>query len=100
MRHLLPAVAAAALLFSPGPVRAEEPIEACKAFFAKFEKCVEALGEDRREEARIYMKSLRATLGMADDLNRGDPNLTGMLCGFAMDQIKEDKDVKSYNCKW
>jgi hypothetical protein len=46
------------------------------------------------------MKTLRGTVGMSDDLNRGDPMLTGVICGFMMEEAKKELSVQSYNCAW
>jgi hypothetical protein len=95
-------LAAAALLtmIASSPLRANDAVEQCKAFFDKFQKCVDGLQGDQKEEARIFMKSLRGSLGMADDLNQGDPTMIGIMCGVAMDEVKKEPMVKKYNCAW
>ena len=81
------------------PARADAIAE-CKAFFQKFETCAAGLKGDQQEEARIFMKTLRGTVGMSDDLNQGDPMLTGVMCGFMMEEAKKDPMVQKYNCAW
>ncbi len=80
--------------------RADDAMAKCEKFFAKFQTCVDGLKGEQQEEAKVFMKTLRGTLGMADGLNRGDPMLTGMMCGFTMDEVKKDPSVQKYNCAW
>jgi hypothetical protein len=84
----------------PGPLRAGDAIKECEDFFAKFQKCVDGLEGEQQDEARIFLKTLRGTLGMSDDLNRGDPTMTGIMCGFTMQEAKKDPTVQKYNCAW
>ena len=100
MRAVLVLSAAALVaVLAPAPGRAD-PLAACRDFFTKFQTCVDRLEGEQQEEARIFMKTLRGTLGMNDSLNAGDPNLTGMMCRFTMDEVKKDPSVKKYNCTW
>ncbi|MET0409551.1 MAG: hypothetical protein ABW006_14415, partial [Hyphomicrobium sp.] len=73
------AAAAVMTVFAFCPARANDAVAECKAFFDKFEKCVDGLKGDQQQEARIFLKTLRGTLGMADDLNQGDPMMIGIL---------------------
>lgn len=99
MRSLLalPLLAAAAL--APHTARADAIAE-CRTFFQKFETCVEGLEGEQQQEARIFMRTLRGTVGMSDDLNRGDPMLTGVMCGVMMEEAKKDPTVQQYKCAW
>jgi hypothetical protein len=97
---LLAVFVALAATLAPNPAPAADAIQQCRDFFAKFEKCVDGLEGEQQEEARIFMRTLRGTVGMSDDLNRGDPMLTGMMCGFVMDEAKKDSSVQKYNCAW
>lgn len=92
-------LAVAALLVS-SPIQAKDPVAECEAFFSKFEKCVDALQGEQQEEARIFLKTLRGTVGMSDGLNRGDPAMTGMMCGVMMEEAKKDANIQKYRCKW
>ena len=80
---------------SPGDAIAE-----CKAFFEKFQKCVDGLKGDDQEDARIFMKTLRATLGMSDDFNQVDPTALGIMCGFTIEEMKKEPSIQKYNCFW
>lgn len=100
MRVLLLAPLALATALLPAPVRAADPIAECKSFFDKFEACIDGLSGEQQEEARIFLKTLRGTLGMADDLNRGDPMMTGIMCGVTMQEAKKDPMVQKYHCAW
>lgn len=96
----LAAFVALAAWLAPSPTSAADAIQQCRDFFAKFETCVAGLEGEQQEEARIFMRTLRGTLGLSDDLNRGDPMLTGMMCGFAMEEAKKDPSVQKYHCAW
>jgi hypothetical protein len=93
------AFAVSALLIS-NPVIAGDAVAECKAFFQKFEKCVDGLKPEQQDEARIFMKTLRGTLGMSDDLNQGDPMMLGIMCGTMIDEVKKEPMVQKYNCSW
>ena len=95
VRHLLIPLAVMAALIA-GPARADDTIAECKDFFAKFEKCVDGLEGEQQEEARIFLKTLRGTLGMSDDLNQGDPSMMAIMCGVTMQEAKKDPDVQKY----
>jgi hypothetical protein len=84
----------------PKAGHADDAIARCKAFFKTFEQCVDGLHGEQQDEARIYMKTLRATLGLSDDLNQGDPMALGIMCQVTMDEIKKDSMVQKYNCAW
>jgi hypothetical protein len=92
----------AAIAFSAPATCAEnlDAVEQCKDFFRKFEKCVDGLKGDQQDEARIFMKTLRGTLGMSDDLNNGDPMMIGIMCGITMQETKKEPSVQKYNCQW
>lgn len=83
-----------------GPAHAADPLAQCKDFFAKFDKCIQHLEGDEKEEARVFVNTLRGTIGMSDDLNRGDANITGMMCALTMEEAKKDPDVLKYKCAW
>jgi hypothetical protein len=101
MRLLLAAAIAVTAVFATNSARADtDAVAECKAFFQKFQKCVDGLKGDRQDEARIFMKTLRGTLGMSDDLNNGDPTMLGIMCGITMRETKKDPDVQKYNCAW
>jgi len=102
VRLIAPNLAAAAVMtvFAFCPARANDAVAECKAFFDKFEKCVDGLKGDQQQEARIFLKTLRGTLGMADDLNQGDPMMIGILCGATMEEAKKTPDVQKYHCSW
>ncbi len=91
---------AAVCLFAISPAKAGDAIAGCKDFFAKFEKCADALQGNQQDEARVYIKTMRGILGMNDSLNQGDPMLIGMMCSGMMDEMKKDPDIKKYNCQW
>ncbi len=93
------ALTTAALVIS-GPTYANDGVASCKAFFTKFDQCVDRLEGEKQEDARIYVRTLKATLGMSDDLNQGDPMYLAIMCGAMMDEVKKDRDVQSYNCQW
>ncbi len=99
----LAAAVAAALLatFLASPAHAgDDAIAACRDFFQKFQKCVDKLEGDQKEAARVMMNTSRGMVGMSDDLNRGDPMLTGMMCGGIMEELKKDKDGQDSKCEW
>ena len=100
MRFLLAIQLAIVALLVSSPVHAADPVAACEAFFEKFDKCVDGLKGEQQEEARIFVKTLRGTVGMSDGLNRGDPAMTGIMCGVMMEEAKKDPDIKKYGCKW
>ncbi|MGH9697688.1 MAG: hypothetical protein ACRD5Z_26345, partial [Bryobacteraceae bacterium] len=77
-----------------------DAVAECKAFFEKFQKCVDGLKADQQDEARIFMKTLRGTLGMSDDLNQGDPMMLGIMCGTMITEVKKEPMVQKYNCSW
>jgi hypothetical protein len=83
-----------------GPASAADPLAECKAFFEKFQKCVDGLKGDQQDEARIFMKTVRGTVGLSDDLNRGDPTMTSIMCGATMQEVKKEPMVQKYNCAW
>jgi len=99
MRSIFAVQAVLLVALAASPAHADAIAE-CRAFFQKFEKCVEGLKGEQQEEARIFMKTLRGTVGMSDDLNRGDPTLTGVMCGFMMEEAKKEPSVQTYNCAW
>lgn len=100
MRSLLALPVALAVLLVSATARAGDPVADCEAFLAQFQKCVDGLKGEQQEEARVFLKTMRGTLGMADGVNRGDPMLTGMLCGVMIEEMKKDPDVKKYGCRW
>jgi hypothetical protein len=101
MRPSLAAAIAVTALFSTTGARADtDSVAECKAFFQKFQKCVDGLKGDQQDEARIFMKTLRGTLGMSDDLNGGDPTMLGIMCGITMQEAKKEPSVQKYNCAW
>lgn len=96
------AITAVAVLFAShlaSPASADALAE-CRDFFAKFEKCADGLAGEQQEEARVYIKTLRSTLGMNDALNQGDPMLTGMMCSLTIKEMKKEPDIQKYNCAW
>jgi hypothetical protein len=99
MRILLVVQVLMASLIS-SPLHAGDAVAECEAFFAKFQNCVDGLKGEQQDEARIFLKTLRGTLGMADGINRGDPTLMSMMCGMTMKETKKDPDVQKYNCSW
>ncbi len=94
------AVCTALTAFFSSIAYAEDQLAECKDFFAKFEKCADGLKGDQQEEARVYIKTLRGTLGMNDALNQGDPMLTGMMCTLTIREMKKERDIQKYNCAW
>ncbi len=99
MRRLVAAAIAVTALFAIAPARAEmDAVAACKDFFKKFQTCVDGLKGEQQDEARIFMKTLRGTLGMSDDLNQGDPMTIGIMCGIAMQETKKEPSIQKYNC--
>lgn len=100
MRALLVIAAALGVLLVAAPVRARDPVKECAEFLGKFQKCVDGLKGEQQEEARVFLKTLRGTLGMADGVNRGDPQMTGVLCGVMMEEAKKDPDIQKYGCTW
>ena len=99
VRQLLTALAVIAVLIA-GPARADDTVAECKDFFDKFEKCVDGLEGEQQEEARIFLKTLRGTLGMSDDLNQGETGMMAIMCSVTMQEAKKDPDVQKYNCAW
>lgn len=85
---------------APPARAADDAIAVCRDFFQKFQKCVDKLEGDQKEEARVMMNTSRGMVGLSDDLNRGDPMLTGMMCSGMMEELKKDKDVQKYKCEW
>lgn len=79
---------------------ADDAVAECKNFFAKFQTCIDGLEGEQKDEATIFMKTLRGTLGMSDDLNQGDPTLLGIMCGTLMEEAKKDPDIQKYKCQW
>jgi hypothetical protein len=100
VRLLITAQIAVAAMLISSPLRANDPVAECKAFFDKFQKCVDGLKGEQQDEARIFMKTLRGTLGMSDDLNQGDPTMLGIMCGITMQETKKEPSVQKYNCAW
>jgi hypothetical protein len=100
VRFLIAVQIAVAVICISGPSRANDAVAECKAFFDKFQKCVDGLKGEQQDEARIFMKTLRATLGMSDDLNQGDPTMIGIMCGVTMQETKKEPMVQKYNCNW
>jgi hypothetical protein len=85
---------------NPSLVQANDAIEECKAFFTKFERCIDGLKGDQQDQARIFLRTIKATLGMSNDLNQGDPMYTGIMCKLTIQEIKKDQSVQTYNCQW
>lgn len=100
MRLLLAVPITLALLLVPVVMHATDAVKQCEDFLGKFQKCVDGLKGEQQEEARVFLKTLRGTLGMADGVNRGDPQMTGVLCGVMMEEAKKDPDVQKYGCTW
>jgi hypothetical protein len=100
MRILLAVQIAVAALLVASPGRANDAVAECKAFFDKFQKCIDGLQGDQKQEAQIFYKSLRGTLGLSDDLNQGDPMMIGIMCSGAMEETKKEPMVQKYNCAW
>ncbi len=92
-------IAAVAMLFV-NPAQAGDAVAECKAFFEKFQQCVDGLKGDDQEDARIFLKTLRATLGMSDDLNQGDPTALGIMCALTIEEVKKEPSIQKYNCAW
>lgn len=84
----------------PQPLFAGDQLAKCKAFFTEFEQCAERQEGQQKDDAKVFVRTLRATLGMADDLNRGDAMMTSILCSVTMDEVKKDPAVQKYNCSW
>lgn len=80
--------------------RAEDAIAECNAFFAKFERCIDGMKGDQKDQARVFLRTVKATLGLSNDLNRGDPMYTGIMCKLTVEEIKKDRSVQTYNCQW
>ncbi len=99
LRSMLIPLAAAALLLAC-PAQAGDAVANCKAFFVKFDQCIERLDADKQDGARIFARTLKAMLGMSDDLNQGDPMMLSIMCSVMVDEAKKDRDVQSYNCAW
>jgi len=100
MRLTLALVLTTAAVIVSGPARANDAVAECKAFFAKFDQCVDRLEGEQQQDARIFVRTLKGTLGMSDDLNQGDPMYLSIMCSAMMDEVKKDRDVQSYNCQW
>ena len=100
MRSQLIASIAVAVAIVCGPAQANDKVAECKAFFAKFQQCADGLQGEQRDEARIFVRTLKATLGMSDDLNQGDPMYLSIMCGVMIEETKKDSSVKKYNCAW
>jgi len=90
----------AIVIVCTAPAYAVEAVDDCKIFFEKFQTCVDSLQGEQRDEARIFMKTLRATLGMSDSLNQQDPLAHALMCRFTIVEIKKDETVQKYNCNW
>lgn len=97
---LAPVFLAAVIGSTAGAHAGTDAAAECKNFFKKFQTCVDGLQGDQKDEATIFMKTLRGTLGMSDDLNQGDPMMLGIMCGVMMEEAKKDADVQKYNCQW
>jgi len=100
MRTVLVCVIGLAVLLFSAPVRADDPMKQCEDFLGKFQKCVDGLQGEQQEEARVFLKTLRGTLGMSDGVNRGDPQMTGMMCSVMRDEAKKDPGIRKYGCAW
>jgi len=98
VRLMLAVSLLAALVASP--IQADDAVKECKEFFEKFDKCVDKLEGEEKDSAKIFVKTLKGTLGMADDLNQGDSMMLGILCSATMEEAKKDPDVQKYNCQW
>jgi hypothetical protein len=95
-------IASLALLaaFAASPASANDSIAQCREFVTKFQRCVDSLQGEKQDEARVFLRTIRAMLGMSDDLNRGDPMMMSIMCSATMDEAKKDPSVKAYNCAW
>jgi hypothetical protein len=100
MRSSIIAAIAVLAAFTAAPADANDTVAQCREFFAKFQKCADGLQGEQQDEARIFLRTLRATLGMSDDLNQGDPMMMSIMCSVTMDEVKKDQSVKKYNCAW
>jgi len=101
MRTLLATVVlSAATLCLASPGQAGNAVAECKSFFAKFDQCIARLDGEKQDSARIFARTLKAMLGVSDDLNQGDPIAMSIMCGAMIDEAKKDRDVQSYNCDW
>lgn len=100
MRLLLAVPITLALLLVSVVMHATDAVKQCEDFLGKFQKCVDGLKGEQQEEARVFLKTLRGTLGMADGVNRGDPQMTGMLCSVMRDEAKKDPEIQKYGCTW
>lgn len=87
-------------IVNPNSGQANDAIADCKAFFAKFERCIDGLKGDQQDQARIFLKTIKATLGMSNDLNQGDPMYLGIMCTLTIEEIKKDQSVQTYHCQW
>lgn len=87
-------------LNAPSVSAADDAVAECKTFFAKFQTCVDGLEGEEKDEATIFMKTLRGTLGMSDDLNQGDPTMLAIMCGAMMEEVKKEPTVQKYKCQW
>jgi hypothetical protein len=100
MRSFIIASLALLAAFAVSPASANESIAQCREFVTKFQRCVDGLQGEKQDEARIFLKTIRAMLGMSDDLNQGDPMMMSIMCSATMDEAKKDPSVKAYNCAW
>lgn len=100
MRILLAVQILLAALLITSPARANDAVAECKAFFDKFQKCVDGLQGEQKDEAQIFLRTLRGTLGMSDDLNQGDPTMLAVMCSATMQEVKKEPDVQKYHCTW
>jgi hypothetical protein len=98
--RLAPVLLTAFIGMAPSAHADSSTMAQCKTFFQKFQTCVDGLQGEQKDEAAIFMKTMRGTLGMSDDLNRGDPMLTGMMCGLMIEEAKKDTSIQQYKCQW
>lgn len=100
MRLLLAVPITFVLLLAPVAMHAADAVKQCEDFLGKFQKCVDGLKGEQQEEARVFLKTLRGTLGMSHGVNRGDPQMTGMMCSVMQDEAKKDPAIQKYGCTW
>jgi hypothetical protein len=100
MRFFVFAALSCWALINSDLTRADDAIAECKAFFAKFEQCIDGLKGDQQDQARIFLRTIKATLGMSNDLNQGDPMYLGIMCKLTIQEIKKEPSVQPYNCQW